>query len=87
MFVLILAMIQDQALVASKHFLVETENENLADNAVDSAVDLESENLLPEDGDDYRWGARRFSGFVSGPSKSRCPRGQHHSGRGCVPNF
>ena len=34
-FVLILAMIQDQALVASKHYLVETESENLADNAVD----------------------------------------------------
>ena len=31
--VLILAIIQDQALVASKHFLVETENENLVDNA------------------------------------------------------
>jgi len=27
------AMIQDQALVASKHFLVETENKNLVDNA------------------------------------------------------
>ena len=32
--VLILAMIQDQALVASKHFLVQTEDKNLADNAV-----------------------------------------------------
>ena len=83
-FVLILAMIQDQALVASKHFLVETENENLADNAVDSAVDLESENLLPEDGDDYRWG---FSGFGPGPGPSRCGRGQHSSGGRCVPNF
>ena len=31
-FVLILAMIQNQA---SKHYLVETEGENLADNAVD----------------------------------------------------
>ena len=30
MFVLILAMIQDQALVASKHFLIETEDKNLA---------------------------------------------------------
>ena len=30
--VLILAMIQDQALVSSKHFLVETEDNNLADN-------------------------------------------------------
>ena len=34
-FVLILAMIQDQALVASKHYLVETENQNLADDAVE----------------------------------------------------
>ena len=32
--VLILAMIQDQALVASKHYLVETEDKNLADPAV-----------------------------------------------------
>ena len=32
-FVLILAMIQDQALVASKHFLNETENKNVTDNA------------------------------------------------------
>ena len=31
--VLILAIILDQALVASKHFLVETENEKLMDNA------------------------------------------------------
>ena len=30
--VLTLAMIQDQALVSSKHFLVETEDNNLADN-------------------------------------------------------
>ena len=34
-FVLILAMIQNQALVASKHYLVETESEKLADNAMD----------------------------------------------------
>ena len=32
-FVLILAMIQDQALVASKHFLIETENKTVTDNA------------------------------------------------------
>ena len=32
--VFILAIIQDQALVASKHFLVQTEDKNLADNAV-----------------------------------------------------
>lgn len=31
--VLNLAIIQDQALVASKHFLVETDNENLVDKA------------------------------------------------------
>ena len=30
---LIHAIIQDQALVASKHFLIETENKNVADNA------------------------------------------------------
>ena len=30
---LILEMIQDQALVASKHFLIETENKTVADNA------------------------------------------------------
>ena len=84
MSVLVHAMIQDQALVASKHFLVETENENLADNAVDSAVDLESENLLPEDGDDYSWG--RYSGFGGG-HPSPCGRGQHKSGGRCVPNW
>ena len=39
-FVLILAMIQDQALVASKHFLIETENKNVADNAEVGRVDL-----------------------------------------------
>ena len=32
-FALILTMVQDQALVASKHFLIETENKNVADNA------------------------------------------------------
>ena len=36
--VLIHAMIQDQALVASKHYLVKTEDKNLADNAVDSPM-------------------------------------------------
>ena len=35
---LILAMIQNQALVASKHYLAETESENLADNAVDDTL-------------------------------------------------
>ena len=36
--VLIHAMIQDHALVASKHYLVKTEDKKLADNAVDSPV-------------------------------------------------
>ena len=36
--VLILAMIQDQALVSSKHFLVETEDKNLVDKAVDPSI-------------------------------------------------
>ena len=31
-------MIQDQALVSSKHFLVETEYKNLVDNAVDPSI-------------------------------------------------
>ena len=31
-------MIQDHALVASKHYLVKTEDKNLADNAVDSPM-------------------------------------------------
>ena len=51
--VLILAIIQDQALVASKHFLVETENEKLVDNAEGpSEAKLKS---LPDqtDGSDY----------------------------------
>ena len=45
-------MIQDQALVASKHFLVETENENLVDNAEGPQAKLKS---LPDqtDGSDY----------------------------------
>ena len=58
-FVLILAMIQDQALVASKHFLVETEDKNLADTVGevlvgDSAEDAPSTGpeVRYEDGDD-----------------------------------
>ena len=47
--VLILAMIQDQALVASKHYLVETEDKNLADNAVAPPLD----DAETEHGDDY----------------------------------
>ena len=50
--VLILAMIQDQALVASKHYLVETEDKNLADNAVDPPLD-DAESGQTEHGDDY----------------------------------
>ena len=54
-----LAMIQDQALVASKHFLVETEDKNLADNAVEPPArwgprwDRRGQT---EDGDDRLWG-------------------------------
>ena len=47
--VLILAMIQDQALVSSKHFLVETEDRNLADNAEVGARSPRSM-LLPNTG-------------------------------------
>ena len=50
--VLILAMIQDQALVASKHYLVETEDKNLADNAADPPLD-DAESGPTEHGDDY----------------------------------
>ena len=46
--VLILAIIQDQALVASKHFLVETENEKLVDNAEGPQAKLKS---LPDQTD------------------------------------
>ena len=46
-FVLILAMIQDQALVGSKHFLVETEDKNVADNAVEPPVDIGTESGEP----------------------------------------
>ena len=54
--VLILAIIQDQALVASKHFLVETENENLVDKA-DGPPEAKL-NSLPDQtvGSDYRCG-------------------------------
>ena len=89
---LILALIQDQALVASKHHLIETKEKP----PVDSAVDHGSKNLLPEelkekddegideedsseDGNDYfwHWGSRWGS---------QCPQGMHFSwGRGkCV---
>ena len=66
MSVLILAMIQDQAFVASRHFLVETENENLVDNAAGPQAKLKS---LPDqaDGDDYcqgcPWGPPLPSGW------------------------
>ena len=58
-FALILTMVQDQALVASKHFLVETEDKNLADNAVEPPArwgprwDRRGQT---EDGDDRLWG-------------------------------
>ena len=50
-------MIQDQALVASKHYLVETENENLADNAVDPPVVDIGTKSGETDGDDYTIGS------------------------------
>ena len=64
MFVLILAIIQNQALVASKHYLVETENENLAENSVDPPVvdigtppvDISTKSG-ETDGDDYTIGS------------------------------
>ena len=39
--VLILAMIQDQALAASKHYLVETKDKNLADNMAETEDKIE----------------------------------------------
>ena len=64
--VFILAIFQDQALVASKHFLVETENENLVDNAAGPQAKLKS--LRDQtDGDDYcqgcPWGPPLPSGW------------------------
>ena len=62
--VLILAMIQDQALVASKHFLVETEDKNLADNAEGPSVGwdrrevVKTVNGVQIDGDDYWMGKK-----------------------------
>ena len=65
MFVLILAMIQDQALVSSKHFLVETEDKNLADNAEGPSVGwdrvrtpVKTINGVQTDGDDYWMGKK-----------------------------
>ena len=52
--VLILAMIQDQALVASKHLLVETEDKNLVDNAEGPPVDIGTKKGQTEHGNDYR---------------------------------
>ena len=62
--VLILAMIQDQALVSSKHFLVETEDKNLADNAEGPSVGwdrrevVKTVNGVQIDGDDYWMGKK-----------------------------
>ena len=39
---LTLAMIQDQALVASRHYLVETKDKNLAEKAVDAVDPVEA---------------------------------------------
>ena len=61
-------MIEDQALVASKHYLIEIKDKNLADKAVDTPVapsmvprkaDAKLQSLLdqtddgPSDGNDY----------------------------------
>ena len=63
--VLILAMIQDQAMVSSKHFLVETEDKNLADNAEGPSVGwdrvrtpVKTINGVQTDGDDYWMGKK-----------------------------
>ena len=42
--------IQDQALVASKHLLVETEDKNLVDNAVHPPVDIGTKSGQTESG-------------------------------------
>ena len=47
--VLGLTMIQDQALVVSKHYLVETKDKNLTDNAVDPR---DAKQSLPDQTDD-----------------------------------
>ena len=61
--VLILAIIQDQALVASKHFLVETENENLVDKA-DGPPEAKLKSLPDQTvGSDYVWGGCWFPAF------------------------
>ena len=61
--VLILAMIQDQALVASKHFLVETENKNLVDNA-EGPPEAKLKSLPDQTvGSDYVWGGCWFPVF------------------------
>ena len=49
------AIIQDQVLVASKHLLVETENENLVDNADGPQAKPKSLPADQTDGSDY-WG-------------------------------
>ena len=63
--VLILANIQDQALVASKHLLVETENENLVDNAVHPPVDIGTKSGQNKHGDkDWNYGDYSCPGCV-----------------------
>ena len=84
-FVLILAVIQDQALVASKHYLIETKEKP----PVDSAVDHGSKNLLPEElkkGNDEE---DKSDYFGSGPGDFHCRRGMHFSWSRwkCVSNF
>ena len=72
--VLILAMIQDQALVSSKHFLVETEDRNLADNAEVGARSPRSM-LLPSYGSKNTGGTDFFNiiGFFRTQQHVHCP--------------
>ena len=85
----ILALIQDQALVASKHYLLETKEKP----PVDSAVDHGSKNLLPEElkekDDEGNDEEDKSDYFGSGPGDFHCRRGMHFSLRRwkCVSNF
>ena len=69
--VLILAMIQDQALVSSKHFLVETEDRNLAEVGARSPRSM----LLPSYGSKNTGGTDFFNiiGFFRTQQHVHCP--------------
>ena len=58
-------MIQDQALVASKHYLVETKDKNLMDNAVDPR---DAKQSLPDQTDDNDY----FLGWILCKILSKC---------------